>query len=158
FAMQWDVGGRRLLQALHCWIWPNMLFWTVIPEHATRHSFPLFPGLAGLAAFICIAWLRGLQSQSISLGAKIATPADCHRGALHDKYHRDSIFIAGRAFIGLLIVWLIVKLVFIEVVLPRRNPLRQPKEKGEHLAALVPRDEVLYLFRLKDEGIMFYYG
>src|SRR5260370_31646113 len=62
FAALWDLPGRRLLQAFHCWTWPNMLFWTIIPEHATRHSFPLFPGLAGLAAFVWIALLRERRS------------------------------------------------------------------------------------------------
>ncbi|HEV3118169.1 MAG TPA: glycosyltransferase family 39 protein, partial [Gemmataceae bacterium] len=27
FGTLWDERGRRLLQALHCWVWPNMLFW-----------------------------------------------------------------------------------------------------------------------------------
>jgi len=47
FARLWDERGRRLLQALHCWTWPNLLFWSIIPEHAPRHSFPLFPAIAG---------------------------------------------------------------------------------------------------------------
>jgi len=34
---------------------------------------------------------------------------------------------------------------------------RQPRAKGEELAALVPAGRTLYLFRVKDEGIMFYY-
>src|SRR5207237_10578180 len=59
FARLWDERARRLLQALHCWVWPNLFFWTIIPEHAPRHSFPLFPGIAGLAAMVWIAWLRG---------------------------------------------------------------------------------------------------
>jgi hypothetical protein len=41
---------------------------------------------------------------------------------------------------------------------PSRNPARQPRFKGEQIAALVPADETLYLFQLKDEGILFYYG
>ena len=55
FAALWDDRGRRLLQAMHCWIWPNMLFWSFIAEHAPRNSLPLFPGIAGLAALVCIA-------------------------------------------------------------------------------------------------------
>ena len=38
------------------------------------------------------------------------------------------------------------------------NPLcAPPKEKGEQLAAWVPDGNTLYLFQVKDEGIMFYY-
>jgi len=137
FAALWELPGRRLLQALHCWAWSNMLFWTVIPEHATRHSFPLFPGLAGLAASVWIAWLRERRSFGFAL-------------------FRKKLRVA-HLFIGLIACWLVVKLVFVEAVLPRRNPARQPKEKGEQLAASVPDGDTLYLFNVKDEGIMFYY-
>ncbi len=153
FATIWDPKARRLLQALHCWVWPNMLFWSAIPEHATRHSFPLFPGLAGLSAMVWVAWLRGYQLPNWKFAfsrlrwlSPSAMTTHCTR------------FSPARVFLGLIFVWLVVKLVFVEAVLPRRNPARQPKEKGEQLAALVPANDVLYLFQLKDEGIMFYYG
>jgi 4-amino-4-deoxy-L-arabinose transferase-like glycosyltransferase len=155
FSAQWDEGGHRLLQALHCWTWFNMLFWTAIPEHATRHSFPLFPGIAGLSALVWISWLRGLRSKCLSPRRK---PSDRNPWAWRELTWRISPPNLARVFVGLVIAWLVVKLVFVEVVLPRRNPMRQPKEKGERLATLVPEQEVLYLFRLKDEGIMFYYG
>src|SRR5262249_9513017 len=45
FAKLWDERGRRLLQALHCWTWPNLALWSLMSEHAARHSFPLLPGL-----------------------------------------------------------------------------------------------------------------
>ncbi len=43
-------------------------------------------------------------------------------------------------------------------MIPARNLNRQPRAKGERLAALVPSTKTLYLSKLKDEGIMFYYG
>src|SRR5262249_35931945 len=54
FYGRWDARGKLLLQGFHCWIWPNVIFWSVIPEHAVRHSFPIFPGVAGLAAMVWI--------------------------------------------------------------------------------------------------------
>jgi hypothetical protein len=57
-----------------------------------------------------------------------------------------------------LAAWLIVKLVFVHVVIPAREHGREPRKKGEQIAAAVPDGKVLYLFRLKDEGIMFYYA
>ncbi len=149
FSRLWDSRGRRLLQALHCWTWPNMLFWSVIPEHAARHSFPLFPGLAGLAAMVWLAWLRGLKWPNWRLAIvplRQISPL------------RLNQWTPGRWFILMVISWLIVKLVFVEAILPHRNPSRQPKEKGEQIAVLVPKGKTLFLFRLKDEGIMFYYG
>jgi 4-amino-4-deoxy-L-arabinose transferase-like glycosyltransferase len=153
FSALWDDRGRRLLQALHCWLWPNLLFWTVIPEHATRHSFPLFPALAGLGAFVWIAWFRGF-----SLSKWRWSNASIHKESLASIKNGRPRFSLARVFVGMVVVWLIVRLVYVEGVLPRRNPTRQPKEKGEQLAALVPPDNILYLFQLKDEGIMFYYG
>ena len=134
FAGLWDERGRRLLQALHCWTWPNMLVWSLFPEHSPRHSFPLIPGLAGLAAMVWVACLTGRLRWRL-------------------PYLRPAALL-----VGLLALWLVVKVVFVQVVLPIRNPTREPRSKGEHLAALVPEGQTLYVFRVKDEGIMFYYG
>jgi 4-amino-4-deoxy-L-arabinose transferase-like glycosyltransferase len=136
FARLWDQSGRRLLQALHCWTWPNLLFWTILPEHAPRHSFPLFPGIAGLAAMVWLAWLTGRVHWPIKM-----------RFAVRPAY----------VLVGILALWLITKVVFVELVVPKRNFNREPRAKGERLAALVPPDKTLYLSRLKDEGIMFYF-
>jgi hypothetical protein len=134
FARSWDERGRRLLQALHCWTWPSLLFWSVVPEHALRHSFPLFPGLAGLSAMAWVALLTGkLRWPLLHLPPRSALTA----------------LVGG---------WLLAKVVFVEAVVPARNPKRAPHAKGEALAAAVPPRQPLYVFRLKDEGIMFYYG
>jgi hypothetical protein len=134
FARLWDDRGRRLLQALHCWTWPNLLFWSVIPEHAVRHSFPLFPGVTGLAALVWTAWLTG----------RLRWPVPRARPA--------------HVLVGLLALWLVVKVVFVHAVIPVRHQNRDLRAKAGQLAALVPEGETLYLFRLKDEGLMFYYG
>lgn len=134
FARLWDERGRRLLQALHCWTWANLFFWSIVPGHRFRHGLPLQPGLAGLAALVCVAWLTGRLSWPLPR----VTPR--------------------QVFLGVLAVWLVVKIMFVQVILPARNPGREPREKGEQLAALVPAGRTLYLFQLKDEGILFYYG
>jgi len=133
FARLWDERGRRLLSLLHCWTWPNLLFWTVVPGHHLRHSLPLQPGLAGLAALVWIAWLDGRLPWPL--------PAVQPR----------------RVFLALIVLWLGVKLGFVQGVVPNRNPGREPRGKGEQIAVLVPPGQTLYLFRLKDEGILFYY-
>jgi hypothetical protein len=134
FARLWDERGQRLLQALHCWVWPNLVFWSIIPEKATRHSFPLFPGIAGLAAMVWLAWLKGM---------------------LPWPWPR---LMPGKVLVGAVALWLGVKLAFVHAVVPQRNQDREPRAKGDLLSRLVPPGETLYLFRLKDEGIMFYYG
>jgi 4-amino-4-deoxy-L-arabinose transferase-like glycosyltransferase len=136
FARLWDSRSRMLLQALHCWFWPNLAFWSLIAEHAPRHSFPIFPGIAGLAAFVWIAWFKGLLRWPFSR------------------------VLPRQALVGMVVIWLGVKVAFVHVVVPARNANRQPRAKGEQLAAVVPPGETLYVFHLKDrdEGIMFYYG
>jgi 4-amino-4-deoxy-L-arabinose transferase-like glycosyltransferase len=134
FARLWDERGLRLLQALHCWVWPNLLFWSAIPAKPVRHSFPVLPGVAGLAALVWVAWLTGRLRWPLTR----LTP--------------------GRLLVAAVVLWLGVKVVFVHAVVPLREEGREPRAKGELLSRLVPPGETLYLFRLKDEGIMFYYG
>ncbi len=134
FAALWDERGRRLLQLFHCWTWPNLLFWTIVPGHHLRHALPLQPGLAGLAALVWIAWLDG----------RLRWPVP----KVQPKH----------LFAGFVLLWLVVKIVFVTTMVPLRDRDRAPQSKGEQLASLVPSSETLYLFRLKDEGILFYFG
>ncbi len=106
FARLWDERGRRLLQFLHCWTWPNLLFWGLAPGHHLRHAMPLQPGLAGLAALVWVAWLDG----------RLRWPVPRLR--------------PGRVFLALLVLWLAVKLVFVQAILPSRNPARQPRARA----------------------------
>jgi 4-amino-4-deoxy-L-arabinose transferase-like glycosyltransferase len=134
FAQLWDERGRRLLQLLHCWTWPNLLFWSIVPGHHLRHALPLQPGLAGLAALVWIAWLDG----------RLHWPLPALRPA--------------PTFLTLIALWLAVRIAFVTLIMPARDGLRAPSITGQQIAALVPPERTLYLFRLKDEGILFYYG
>src|SRR5262249_46700192 len=98
-----------------------------------RHSFPLLPGMAGLAAMVWLAWLTG----------RLRWPIPRLR--------------PGTVLVVTLVVWLGVKAAFVHAVTPHRNRGREPRAKGAQLAARVPGGAMLYLFRLKDEGIMFCY-
>jgi 4-amino-4-deoxy-L-arabinose transferase-like glycosyltransferase len=134
FAQLWDERGRRLLQAMHCWAWPSMLFWSLPTEHTPRHSFPLFPGLSGLATFVVLGWMTG---------------------RLPWRLPRVS---PRQVLVGILVCWLVVKLVLVEVIVPRRHPWGGPRAAGEAIAELIPAGRILYIIRLKDEGVMFYFG
>jgi 4-amino-4-deoxy-L-arabinose transferase-like glycosyltransferase len=126
FVRRWQGDARRLLQLLHCWTWPNLLFWSLIPNHATRHTLPLVPGLVGLASFVVIGWF------------------DC-------RWRRACLA-------GLVALWLGIKLFFVHFVIPERMHDRQPDVNGRLLAEAVPAGQTLYMFRVKDEGLLFYYG
>ena len=67
-----------------------------------------------------------------------------------------SAMVARRA--GLLVAWLLVKVVFVEVIVPRRTAGRNAEATAAQLRELVPPGETLHLFKLKDEGVLFYYG
>jgi 4-amino-4-deoxy-L-arabinose transferase-like glycosyltransferase len=134
FAQLGDERGRRLLQLLHCWTWPNLVFWSIVPGHHLRHALPLQPGLAGLAALVWIAWIEG----------RLRWPLPRLRPA--------------SGFLALLTLWLAIKIAFVTLIAPARDGLRAPSLKGQLLAATVPPERMLYLFQLKDEGILFYYG
>ena len=70
FWAKWDDRGKLLLQLLHCWTWPNLLFWTLVPNHNVRYALPLSPGLMGLG-------VMGLSGRCFPLAAtpKARAPA-----------------------------------------------------------------------------------
>ncbi len=134
FARLWDERTRRLLLLCQAWLWANLLFWTVVPGHRPRHLLPAQPALAILAALVWIAWLTGRLRWPVA-----------------------RIRPAG-VLVGLLVMWLAVKVAFVKTVTPARQARRNPQPGGELLARTVPAGETLYLMRLKDEGLLFYYG
>jgi hypothetical protein len=129
----WDDRGRRLVQFLHCWTWPNLLFWSLVPNHNVRYALPLSAGLAGLGVMGLMGLMRPV-------------------GPMAARRH----VVAG--IVSFLCCWLAVKVVFVEVVIPQRSAQRDPISPAMALRERVPPDEPLHVFRLKDEGVMFYYG
>ena len=67
-------------------------------------------------------------------------------------------FRPAPTLVALLILWLGAKAVFAYTVMPQRADRHQPRTTARWLTAWIPWDAVLYLFRLKDETLMFYYG
>ena len=124
-----DCCGKRCTVGF----WPNILIWSLMLDHKPRHSFPLFPAVAGLAAMVWLAWLNGRLPCALRIQPR-------------------------RVLIAAVVGWLVVKLAFVQVHMSQRDLSRDPQGKAAILAALVPRYCILYLFQVKDEGIMFYYG
>jgi hypothetical protein len=152
FSRRWDDRGRVLLQFLHCWTWPSLLFWTLVPNHNVRYALPLSPGLMGLGAMGLIGWCFRQPNPP--------TPFPGKEGG-EDQSPLPS---QGRGWgvrfflVTFLVCWLVGKIVFVEVVVPRRTAGRNAEATAARLRELVPPGETLHLFRLKDEGVMFYYG
>jgi 4-amino-4-deoxy-L-arabinose transferase-like glycosyltransferase len=134
FTRRLDAGEKDLLVALHCWVWPQILFWSLVTEHTPRHSFPLFPGMAGLAVLVWHVW---------------------HTRRLPWRMPR---LAPARLLAGAVCVWLLVKIAYVEGVVPHRDWRRQTSHKAAVLAAFVPPELPLHLFTLRNEGLMFYCG
>ncbi|MFO0804840.1 MAG: glycosyltransferase family 39 protein [Gemmataceae bacterium] len=129
--MPLDDRGRAVVQLLHCWVWPNLLFWTLVPNHNVRYILPISPALMALGA---VGLFRG-------------------RGTLRSE---DSASRLNGIVIGFLAMWLVVKIVHAEFVVPNRD--RDGRPTGAELRELVPPGEPLHLYKLKDEGVLFYFG
>src|SRR5262249_1079976 len=123
-----------------------------------------FPGIAGLAAMVWLAWLTGrvqwpLMPRLRTYRSAIEPAPSSSWSTLY--WTRDTALrFAARpscVLVGILPFWFLPNFSFGEIIIPERNYSRGPRAKGERLAALVPPDKTLYLSRLKDEGIMFYY-
>jgi 4-amino-4-deoxy-L-arabinose transferase-like glycosyltransferase len=125
---------RMLVQLLHCWAWPNVLFWSLPAQHNVRYVLPVAPAITLLGVIAMYHWTARLAAA----GRRFASA-------------RAGLVVA-------VLVWAVVKVVFVEGVVPQRTADRNARPTGEHLARLVPPGEILYLCRLKDEGVLFYYG
>src|SRR5262249_27956900 len=94
-----DERGRRLLQALHCWTWPNLLIWSLLPDPSPRHAAPLLPGIAGLAALVWLRWLQRVDSESVRSTASMSPNTLEWRA-------KPAIVLAS-----LLVIWIVAKVV-----------------------------------------------
>lgn len=139
FFRQWNESGQRLLLLFHCWTWPNLLFWSLPAQHHVRYSLPMCPGITGLGVMVCLAWARRAPL----------------RKAFASRLHGIS---PQMAFLAMLLAWCAVKIVYVEVVQPKRSERPYLAATTNRLRDLVPAGSTLYLCKLKDEGVLFYYG
>jgi 4-amino-4-deoxy-L-arabinose transferase-like glycosyltransferase len=151
FWAMWDERGRLLLQLLHCWTWPNLLFWTLVPNHNVRYALPLSAGLMGLGVMGLCGWLARptpLAPLPEGRGEKplLFLPPPFREGG------------RGGLLLCFLLCWLVAKVVFVEVVIPNRTAGRNAEVTGAELRARVPAGEPLHVLKLKDEGVTFYYA
>jgi 4-amino-4-deoxy-L-arabinose transferase-like glycosyltransferase len=136
FWTKWDDRARLLLQLLHCWSWPNLLFWTLLPNHNVRYVLPISAGLTGLGVMGMLSVWPPPPPPSPQWG----------RGR------------GGSLFLLFLLCWLVAKVAFVQFVIPNRTAGRNAEGTAAELREHVPAGEPLYVLKLKDEGVTFYYG
>lgn len=129
------LPARSLVLFFHCWTWPNLLFWTCVPNHNVRYVLPIAPAVAGLGAFGGYLILQDLRQRFPRLRPWLAL-----------------------TFPTVLLFGLVVKLIFVEFVTPMRAARRNPLPIAKQLRRLVPEHETLYIDKMKDDGVMFYFG
>ena len=131
-----DDRTRLLVQLLHCWAWPNLLFWSLPAQHNVRYVLPICPAITLLGVIVvlqCAGWSRVHAARGFALAAY-------------------------SLLFSVLLAWAVVKVVFVEAVVPIARRTATPEKRVSEIARLVPQGEILYLCRLKDEGVLFYYG
>jgi hypothetical protein len=176
-----SARAKLLAQLLHCWTWPNLLFWTLVPNHNVRYALPLSAGLMGLGA-LGVLWVwrarssaslirptppaplpsgRGEKEPSELGNAHVSTnavsPHPSGRGA-GGGHATPETYAVTRFLLLFLACWLVAKVVFVEVVVPNRTAGRNAEATAAELRAAVPDGAPLYIFKLKDEGVTFYYA
>jgi 4-amino-4-deoxy-L-arabinose transferase-like glycosyltransferase len=128
------LPARRLALFLHCWTWPNLLFWTLVPNHNVRYILPISPAVVALGVLGAHLLLRDLRSRWRAF-----------------RY-------PGRWWVVLLLCGLLAKIAFVEIVMPLRTGRRNPLPIAAELRTIVPEHETLYIDKLKEDGVLFYYA
>jgi len=169
FWAQWNDREKLLLQLLHCWTWPNLLFWTLVPNHNVRYALPMSAGLMGLGVMGLVGWLANparkgggwrtrLEADPSPLASLAALPSS---GEGQEPLAPSSALGKGagvRFLFVFLLCWAVAKVMFVEVALPKRTAGRNAEATAAGLREHVPAGQPLYVFRLKDEGVTFYYA
>lgn len=119
-----------LIVLCQCWIWPNIVFWSLPAQHNVRYLLPVVPAFCILGGLWWVMTTHQVQR----------------------SHWRTAMLMLP------LVTWLGVKISFVELIQPQRVANRNARETGIRLAEIIPHGEHLAIDKLKDEGILFYYG
>ncbi len=122
---------RRLLErSLWCSAVLGTVMMTIFPDHNIRQSFSLVPAWTLLGVLTLLRFLPSV-----------------------------SLISQKRWLISALLVWCLVKVVYVEAIIPARFAHRPDlASQAKIMQKFVPLEATLYLSRVKDECLMFNYG
>lgn len=130
------VSPCLLESSLISWAITGTLMMTIFPDHNMRQSFALAPAWTLLGILQVRRWMIGSARQEA-----------CPPG------------IRTAWIIGFLLVWCLVKIGYVEFLVPARYHNRPHlDEQASIMRGFVPEAETLYLQAVKDECLMFTYG
>lgn len=134
------LARRYLDDSLWCWALFGTLMMTVFPDHNIRQSFSLIPAWTLLGA---LALVRLLNQRQAGMASR-STGKPWH---------------PTRWVIGMALVWCLVKVVYVEVIIPARFAKRPSlASQAKIMHDFVPAEATMYLSKVKDECLMFNYG
>ncbi|MBA2225038.1 MAG: hypothetical protein WHU94_15155 [Thermogemmata sp.] len=150
-------SARRLALFLHCWVWPNLLFWTLVPNHNVRYVLPILPAMAGLGVLGGYLLLRDVVRRQAAQLRQCAKVSGMSGRCVPWGWRANTQWL-HRGWLALLLGGVLAKVVFVEIVLPQRAARRNPVPIAAELQTIVPEHETLYIDKLKDDGVLFYYA
>lgn len=134
------LSRRYLEDSLWCWAIFGTLMMTIFPDHNIRQSFSLVPAWTLLGALALAQMIRQRYDSMVSRST--AKP-----------WH------PSRWLIGGILIWCLVKVIYVEVIIPARFAKRPDlATQAKIIHHFVPTEATLYLSKVKDECLMFNYG
>ncbi len=122
------ANSRVLISFLNAWVWPNLLFWSLMSQQRLRYVLPIIPALILLGLILMLTTIQKRGSSSLS-----------------------KVFVAG------VIIWLGIRVVYVEQIVAERSRKHHARETAQQLRENIPENTILYIDQLKDEGLLFYY-
>jgi 4-amino-4-deoxy-L-arabinose transferase-like glycosyltransferase len=127
---------QNVMATLIAWAGMGTLMMTLFPDHNTRQSFSLVPAWT-LLGVLSLRWLNSAQMP-------LPLPG---------------VVSARRMLPSFLLLWALVKIGYVEVLIPARFRARPSLlEQAGILQEAIPASAFLYLKEVKDECLLFTYG
>ncbi|HQR09622.1 MAG TPA: glycosyltransferase family 39 protein [Gemmatales bacterium] len=134
------LSRSYLDHSLWCWAIFGTMMMTVFPDHNIRQSFSLVPAWTLLGAL-----------------ALVRTICEPYRGMVSRSTGKP--WYPSRWLIGIVLIWCLVKVIYVEVIIPARFAKRPSlASQAKIMHEFVPAEATLYLCKVKDECLMFNYG
>jgi hypothetical protein len=134
------LSRRCFEQSLWCWAVFGTLMMSIFPDHNIRQSFSLVPAWTLLGALTLVQMISQRYGSMVSR----STGKPWH---------------PLRWLIGIALVWCLVKVIYVEIIIPARFAKRPDlATQAKLMQDFVPAKSILYLSKVKDECLMFNYG
>jgi hypothetical protein len=157
------LSRRYLNDSLWCWAIFGTLMMTIFPDHNIRQSFSLIPAWTLLGALALVRMISNSLMGSSPYQGEVGWGSDSLRTYPLQlplgKGERKNLWHPSRWLMGMVLVWCLVKVIYVEIMIPARF-VKRPSlaSQAKIMHEFVPNEATLYLSKVKDECLMFNYG